>query len=279
MSNFAQIFDAMRNTPMNDWVGGSDPETVGNASANVMRRLLPLNGNSKVLDFGCGIGRVLAALKKDGPDPKNIVGMDIMPPVIDFCNQHLKPNLTNTTFELVNDKNDHYDHFIETNAGKTREALSSQYQDYFTDGCAFSVFTHVTKQDFAGLLKFISSMMVPGGRFLMTCFELNEFSRYMIEHQQTIFPLANKAWWEGGQILVGDANDPLAFIAFDRSLVEKLVWDAGLAISKVEYGCWMGGGIGSSLQDVMICTKLPTLLEKDKIKFTPLVSREAIAGR
>lgn len=277
MLNSSEIFDLMRATPMNDWVGGSDPEMVGQASSAIVTRLLPLPGTAKILDFGCGIGRVLASLRKQGVVSQPIVGMDIMPPVVDFCNAHLKPNMPGLNFELINDKNDHYDQFIEQNSGKSQDVLTLEYKNYFNVGYAFSVFTHVTKQDFGSLLKFVSSMMVPGGRFLFTCFELNEFSRYMIRHGQSMFPLTNKEEWEGGQILVGDGRDPLAFIAFDRSLVEQMVWDAGMAITKVEYGCWMGGSIGASLQDVMICTKLPTLLTPDKIVTTALVDREAMA--
>ncbi|MCI4590751.1 class I SAM-dependent methyltransferase [Sphingobium sp. BYY-5] len=278
MLTTAEIFDVMRGDSMNDWVGGSDPEAVGDASAVIMRRLLPLhNGTSRVLDFGCGIGRGLVSLRKTGLEPSAIVGMDIMPPVIDFCNNYIRPNLNNTWFELINDKNDHYDRFISQSGGKGREKLALEYDNYFSDGYAFSVFTHVTKEDFGGLLKFISSMMIPGGRFLLTCFELNEFSRYMINKGQSIFPLDNHVMWEDGNILVGNESDPLGFIAFDRSLIEKMAWDAGMAITKVEYGCWMGGGIGSSLQDVMICTKLPELVAREEVKMTPLVDRTNMA--
>lgn len=275
--NTAEIFDVMRRSTMNDWVGGSDPEIVGEASSNVVTRLLPLPGHARILDFGCGIGRVLAALRKRNITSQPIVGMDIMPPVIDFCNTYLQPNLSSLNFELIDDKNDHYDRFISGNNGKSRSQLAIQYQSYFDVGYAFSVFTHVSQEDFGGLLKFISAMMVPGGQFLMTCFELNEFSRYMIKNGQSLFPLVDKEEREGGKILIGDRSDPLAFIAFDRSLVEKMAWDAGMAITKVEYGCWMGGSIGTSLQDVMICTKLPSLLTSDQIRPTALVDRGAMS--
>ena len=274
MATIADIFELMRKSPMNDWVGGSDPEAVGGASVQIVQRLTTIhNGASRVLDFGCGIGRGLVALRKMGVAPKEIVGMDIMPPVIDFCNQNIQPNIDSVKFELINDRNDHYDQFISSNNGKSRDELAEQYRSNFHVGYAFSVFTHVTKKDFGGLLKFISAMMAPGGRFVMTCFELNEFSRYMIDHGQSIFPLENRVMQEGGKVMIANDYDPLAFIAFDRELVAQMVSDAGMAITKVEYGCWMGGGIGSSLQDVFVCTKLPDLISRENIKMTALVDR------
>lgn len=278
MTSIVEIFEEMRKSPMNDWVGGSDPEIVGDAAAHIIRRLVPLeNGKSRVLDFGCGIGRGLVALRKSGVAPAQIVGMDIMPPVVDFCNTHIQPHLDNVQFELIDDKNDHYDRFIADNSGKNRAQVSREYSNHFTAGYAFSVFTHVTREDFGGLLKLVSSMMVPGGRFLLTYFELNEFSRFMIRNGQPIFPLDNRVMKDNDNIMIANDYDPLAFIAFDRSLVEQMVWDAGMAITKVEYGCWMGGQIGSSLQDVMVCTKLPELTAKDSVKMTPMVDRSKMA--
>lgn len=276
MQSTVELFELMRKSPMNDWVGGTDPESVGDASAHYMRHLLPITNDSRILDFGCGIGRGLASLRKTHPLAE-IVGMDIMPPVIDFCRSEIATRFSNTKFELIDDSNDHYDQFIGNEVRKPKAQLSKEYASHFTDGYAFSVFTHVTKEDFGGLLKFISSMMVPGGRFLMTCFELNRYSRHMIEQGQSVFPFEDHVFEDGGDVLIGHKDDPLAFIAFDRQLIEKMVWDAGMAITKVEYGGWMGGGVGSALQDMMICTKLPELVAKDKVKFAQTVDRRTVA--
>lgn len=62
MSSIAEIFDRMRATEMNHWVGGSDPEAVGDASAAVVRRMLPWDGNARVLDFGCNMVSLLRNL-------------------------------------------------------------------------------------------------------------------------------------------------------------------------------------------------------------------------
>lgn len=277
MPSIAELFELMRQSPMNDWVGGTDPESVGDASAHYMRHLLPLTDSSRVLDFGCGIGRGLVSLRKTGLAPQEIVGMDIMPPVIEFCETHIKPSFENVGFELIDDSNDHYDQFISERRGKSKADIANRYKSYFTDGYAFSVFTHVSKDDFAGLLKFISSMMVPGGRFLMTYFELNEYSRFMIESGQSVFAFTDPLTVEDGKIFLGHKDDPLAFIAFDRQLVMDMVWAAGLAITKVEYGGWMGGGIGSALQDMMVCTKLPDLVAKDDVVLAQTVDRRTIA--
>lgn len=271
------IFDKMRSTQMNDWVGGSDPESVGDAHAEIIRRLLPLTSDSKVLDFGCGIGRGMLSLLKDAPLPRRIVGMDIMPPVIDFCRLNIQPGFPNTNFELVDDSNDHYDQFIDDVLRKPKIEVEKEYEGYFTDAYAFSVFTHIDRSNFEEVLRFVGSMLAPGGRFLLTCFTLTEFSRHMIERGQSVFPFSESVFVDNGEVLWGNRTDPLAFIAFDKAVLEEMAWNAGLAIMKVEYGCWMGGGIGASLHDLVVMTKPLPLVDQDKIIYTPLVDRNTLA--
>lgn len=277
VAEFSEIYEAMRATPMNDWVGGSDPEQVGDACVALLRSLVQLNGESRVLDFGCGIGRGLVSLHKSGIRPRQLVGMDIMPPVIDFCEQHIAPRLANTQFELIEGANDHYDRFIEQRDRQSHAALSAKYCDHFTDGYAFSVFTHVTRDDFQKLLTFVASMMKPGGRFLLTCFELNAYSRHMVMAGQSMFPLDRQRMADAGDIFIANPDDPLAFIAFDAGLIRDMVWRAGMAVTKVKYGCWMGGGIGDGLQDLIVCTKLPTIKDAQDVPMTALVARDPVA--
>jgi SAM-dependent methyltransferase len=275
MDVIANAFEKMRATQMNDWVGGSDPEAVGEAHANIIRRLLPIDSSSKVLDFGCGIGRGMLSLLKGAPQPEKIVGLDIMPPVIEFCRENIEPNFPNTSFELADDSNDHYDRFIGDVARKPKTELAKQYENYFSDAYAFSVFTHIDRKDFQDLLEFVGKMLMPGGRFLFTCFTLTEFSRHMIERGQAVFPLQDGAFVDDGKVLWGNRHDPLAFIAFDKMLLEEMAWKAGLAVMKVEYGCWMGGNIGSSLHDLVVVTKPLALQNADNIVYTPVVDRNS----
>ena len=276
MSKIDKIFAAMRATQMNDWVGGTDPEAVGDASAALIREFLPIDRDSKVLDFGCGIGRSIVSLLKSDT-PATLVGMDIMPPVIEFCDDYIKPAFPFTKFELVDDSNAHYDQFIGDQPRKSKDTILDEYADYFSDAYAFSVFTHIDRNDFQSLLEFVGKMLAPGARFLFTCFALTGHSRMMIEKGQSIFPFQDSVFVDGGSVFWGNKSDPLAFIAFDRQLLEEMVRDAGLAITKVHYGCWMGGNLGASLQDVFIVRKPFPLLNEGEIAMTPVVDRSTLS--
>ncbi len=278
ISVISAIFEKMRSTEMNDWVGGSDPEAVGDASADIIRRMMPVSSESRVLDFGCGIGRGMLSLLRGGA-PAKVVGMDIMPPVISFCQENIAPHFPGVSFDLIEGANDHYDQFIGDQFRKPLTQIKQDYKNYFNIAYAFSVFTHIDRKDFVDLLKLVEAMLAPGGYFLFTCFTLTEFSRKMIDHRQTIFPLADKAYVDNGEVLWGEKSDPLAFIAFDKQLLENMAWEAGLAIMKVEYGCWMGGNIGSSLHDLIVVRKPLPMVGQEEIVFTPVLDRNNLSSQ
>lgn len=272
MSDVSLLFDKMRDSKMNDWVGGSDPELVGRNQAAMIRSMINFDENSKVLDFGCGIGRTIAAIC-DGYRPAELLGLDIMPPVVEFCRKNVQPVVRNCSFETVVDYNDHYDHLKGAGTSKTKSEILERYHGRFNVGYALSVFTHVAADDMVELLKFVSNLLEPGGQFLFTCFSLTPYSRYMIENAQSIFPLDQKSWRNDGGVLIGNVSDPLAFIAFDRCDIERMAWEAGLAVTKQEYGVWMGGQLGSWLQDAVVCRKPLALKAAEDIEMTAVVAR------
>ncbi|HWU04566.1 MAG TPA: class I SAM-dependent methyltransferase, partial [Novosphingobium sp.] len=140
---------------------------------------------------------------------------------------------------------------------------------------AFSVFTHIDRKDFVGLLKTVAALLKPGGSFLFTCFTLTEFSRNMLANRQSVFKFNDSAFIDDGDVFIGERNDPLAFIAFDKMLLERMVWEAGLTITTLEYGAWMGGRLGSSLHDLIVVRRPFDLSNPDDIAKTPTVDRSA----
>ncbi|MDO9091528.1 MAG: class I SAM-dependent methyltransferase [Rubrivivax sp.] len=263
MSDLNQIFDEIRKSEMNDWVGGSDPEAVGDGCVGILRRYLTINASSRLLDFGCGIGRVLLSVLKHNPAVGHVTGFDIMPQVISFCEKHIADNFPQTSFELMQGSNDHYDLFIAAaseSKPKSHSTLLGQYGSSFTGAYAFSVFTHLERADFQALLKLLADLLEPGGELLFTAFLLTPYSRRAIEERTALFPFGETALEDNGSIFIGNPSDRLAFIAFDLPLVEQMVFDAGLILSHVEHGSWTGSGFAATLQDVIVCRR-PRVLQ------------------
>ena len=258
MPNTHDIYELIRQSEMNDWVGGSDPETVGNACRSILSRYITIDANSRLLDFGCGIGRVLLSVLQHTPAVGKITGFDIMPQVIRFCDTHIASAFPQTSFELIQGSNDHYDQFVSAGGAAIAKGPSNLLADYgssFTGAYAFSVFTHVEMADFRSLLVLVVSILQPGGEFLFTSFLLTPYSRQAIEQRTGLFPFGETAFEADGRVFIGNVPDRLGFIAFDMALVEQMVFDAGLVITHVEHGAWTGSGFSPSLQDVIVCRR------------------------
>lgn len=253
MTENREPFEEMRKSSLNARVGGADPEAVGAACFQLIDSHLQLAPDSKILDFGCGIGRVLHYVATQRKISQ-IVGMDIMPDVIEFCRTHIAPSNQYAHFELIADTNDHYDRFG-TNRGITKEQNRNKYQDYFDEVYAFSVFTHVDYDDFSSLLADIRNFLKPGGKFLFSAFALTNHSKSMIDLKRTQFGFEEGGFERSGAIIVGKHDDRLAFIGYELSIIEKFIFDAGLVLNTFEAGTWTGSGVGRSLQDLFVCER------------------------
>jgi SAM-dependent methyltransferase len=257
MNGVARIFETMRHSEMNSWVGGSDPETIGDASYRTLKKYIELNDNSKLLDFGCGIGRVALSVIKHTPNISCIIGLDIVPQFVDFCRENISTAFPQARFQRVKGRNDHYDKYIAAAPVKSvheDEALSTLSAS-FTGAYAFSVFTHVDIGDFGSLLQSLLDYLKPGGELLFTAFLLTPFSRNAIDAKTASIAFGDCGYESNGRIFIGNRRDRLAFVAYDLSSVEQVAYEAGLTITHVDYGSWTGASFSSSLQDVIVCRR------------------------
>jgi SAM-dependent methyltransferase len=240
---------------MNEWVGGTDPEFVGEINASILLKHLPVDGDTRLLDFGMGIGRVAAAVLRQRPQLKSLTGIDIIPRMVEFCETHIGARFPNVNFELLADQNVHYDPYQSQARPKTRADLSTIYGGKFDCAYAISVFTHIDVGYFVDLLRFVGALLAPGGRLLFSAFALTPFSRQQIATGKSAIPVPHPAYEQDGAVLIGNTADRLAFIGYDISLLEHMVWEAGLIPSAIEYGAWRGDKLSGSWQDNIVCRK------------------------
>lgn len=250
------VFAAMRKSEMNDWVGGGDPKIAGVIMASSVRERLRIDEQSSVLDFGCGNGRVAVGFLGDDPQPRHYVGFDIVPALVDFCRAEIAPTCPVAAFELIEGDNSYYDKFKQgTTLPRSRDALTASYGNSFSHGFAISVFTHLDVEAFQRELRFIASLLRPGGTFLFSAFTLTRYARSRIPLGSPHFDFGRGEYRDEGGIFVASSDDPLAFVAYDSSLIEAFVEQSGLVITSVDYGQWMGGEIGHMLHDHYVCRK------------------------
>lgn len=253
------LYEKLRASGMNDWVGGADPEQAGQGAFDILVRHAPIGYDTRLLDFGCGIGRVALGVLKHRPLVKSLIGVDIVPKMVAFCRETIGAPFPQTQFDLLADRNEHYERY-KAEAGelgvtaKSREELIAAHGGQIDLAYAFSVFTHIDREDFGPLLQLVGSLLKPGGSFVFTAFLLTPLSRERIAAEATQAQFPQPAF-EGEDVFVGNTADRLAFIAYDMRLMDRMIAEAGLVQTAVDYGDWRGGGLSLSWQDVVVCRK------------------------
>lgn len=229
--------------------GGGDFNRVGEEYFRYFVGLGGLKPQERVLDIGCGIGRMAVPLTRYLSDRGSYEGIDVFPKGIAWCQENITPRYPNFRFRVADIKNKEY------NPGG-RFAASEYEFPYANEAFDFvlltSVFTHLLPDEVENYLSEIRRVLAPGGRCLASFFLLNEESLGAIRSGTSTIDFRHAF----GGYRVKDVDTPEAAIAFPEDYVRSLYAERGLGIVEpVRYGSWPGRRAFLSYQDVVIAVK------------------------
>jgi len=231
------------------FVGDGDFRKVGEEFRHYFVDLGHLQPDDRVLDVGCGIGRMAVPLTAYLSPQGEYWGFDIVREGIDWCNAAIAGSFPNFHFEHADVFNEHY------NPAGTHLAREYRFphEDSSIDFVFLtSVFTHMLPPDLENYLSEISRVMRPGGRCLMTFFLLNDESRGSIKNRSSTLDFAHAI--DG--CLAIDADDPEAALAYDEDEVRARLAAVRLRIDEpIRFGSWCGRPSYLSYQDIILVTK------------------------
>lgn len=231
------------------FVGDSDFEAAGREFFGYFKDLCGLQPREKVLEVGCGIGRMAVPLTAylDGETGGAYDGIDIVKDGIDWCRKNISPTHPHFNFQLADVKNSLYNPKGNYNA--------SEYVFPFNDGSfdfifLTSVFTHMLSPELKNYLAEISRVLKPGGRVLITFFLLNEESLVYAGGDDSRF----SEEYEGCRVI--DKNIPEAAIAYEEPFIRDLFIKNKLEITEpIRYGSWCNRKEYLSAQDIVVAIK------------------------
>jgi SAM-dependent methyltransferase len=247
-----RIYTAMRQRV--DWAGLGDPPAIGALNFNCIIDNLPLQRHHAVFDFGCGIGRTSVFLAEFLNEGGCVVGSDIVPSWIRFCQEQFADCFPNARFYCVKATNPVYDDLIaaDTAAGGVidEDQFFLRYSEAFDVVVAFSVFTHFDPNMAAYYLSSLRDMTKLSGHLFLTWF---------LDHPSN--PVETRL---GPNEDFRDRYGKLEFAIFRLDAVAELAANAGLLVERISYGSWRNWPPETSLkgqhdQDIVILRpNLPT---------------------
>jgi SAM-dependent methyltransferase len=207
-----------------------------------------LQPEHRVLEIGCGIGRMARPLTKYLVKG-TYEGIDIVPRGIRWCQDHITNRYPNFHFQLADVENREYNPSGRFRATEYRFPFNDKEFDFIY---LTSVFTHMQKNDMTHYLREISRTLRNNGKCLITFFLLNSESRKLINAGQSsldfLFP-QDGCW-------TADEKLPENALAYEEEYVRGIFAESLLALENAQYGAWCGRSEYLSYQDVLVAKKV-----------------------
>jgi len=178
-----------------------------------LENLAGLTRESRVLDWGCGAGRLAVGVREYFGQVADYHGVDIQPELIGWAEANLAgPGFRFTCLDVSNER---------YNPDGTPERTIGAAPGFVDVLYAYSVFSHMNDEDTASYLDLIATALSDDGRAFVTCF-VEEGVPDWEENPTGYGPLE----WKGR----------LHCTRFARRHFEEHVNAAGLAVDLFEYG-------------------------------------------
>ncbi|HEY2638217.1 MAG TPA: class I SAM-dependent methyltransferase, partial [Solirubrobacteraceae bacterium] len=156
-----------------NFVGPGDFAATGEEFLGHFTALAGLRPDERVLDVGCGIGRMARPLARYLVPPGAYAGFDVVPEAIAWCTRAYA-GLPHFAFHLAEVRNAVYRPDSGVPAAEYRFPFPDAAFDF---AFATSVFTHLLPTDAERYLAELARVVRPGGRVLLTFFVLDDDAR------------------------------------------------------------------------------------------------------
>jgi SAM-dependent methyltransferase len=225
-------------------VGDSDFVQTGDEFGALLERLEVLDPTARVLDIGCGAGRIARALAGRLRPPASYDGFDVMADAIGWCATQYRRTPVPFRFVHADIENAMY------NPGGV--VAPAQYRFPYDDAAfdlvlATSVFTHLLADTARRYVAEAARVLAPGGVLFTTWF--------LMRPQPS--PAAAFRFTRLGDdgAAVADRGLPEAAVAYDAAWVEDELARYGLALRQPALPGRWAGTPGTTFQDIVIAKR------------------------
>ncbi len=168
-----------------------------------------LRPDGRVLDVGCGVGRIAVALTGYLDRNGRYDGFDVVPQEIAWCRKHVSARFPNFRFQLADVHNRTYNP-----KGRTR---ASEYRFPYDDNSfdlvvLASVFTHMLSRDMERYVMEVSRVLKRGGQCFVSFYLLNDEARENIGAGISAFDFKNTL----DECRVQKADNPESAVAHEE---------------------------------------------------------------
>lgn len=215
--------------------GDGDYRAIGAEFLGHFVRLADLRPNERVLDIGCGIGRMAVPLTQYLSDEGGYTGIDIVRDGIAWCDRTISPVYPNFHFRHLDLQHPLYNPQGKANAAEITLPFPDGAFDFI---CLASVLTHIESAVLLNYAREIARLLAPDGRCFATAFLVNPPARDALRRGKGRIAIDPDG--EGPEFHA-DPAAPMAAVAYDEDfLLEKFLRFDLKRQRPAIYGSWSG---------------------------------------
>ena len=224
------------------YVGDGDFQAIGAEFLDHFIRLGGLKPSDRVLDIGCGIGRMAVPLTQYLDAGGSYEGFDPVGAGIVWCTQTITPVYPAFRFQHLDIAHPIYNPNGCLPGTDLHLPLRSGSFDF---ACMVSVATHLPVDEIGVYASEVARVLKPGGRILVTAFLVDE------DRPGQASPRFRP--WTDGHGWIANEAAPLAAIGFPRATFTHILAEAGLCVDLVSLGNWSGDS-SDHFQDLIVAS-------------------------
>jgi SAM-dependent methyltransferase len=206
-------------------------ERSGEEMARSIVALCHLSPSSRVLEVGCGCGRLARALAGYLSSAGSYAGFDVTPELIDWCKRHLEPLLPNFRFSLAD---------IHAPSHNPRGALTASAYRFsfaareFDAAVVSAVFTHMLADEIENYIAQLARVLRPNGHAFITALLFDDEAEKAVAQGSTAFDFRHPV----GPCMTFDRDRPQEGVACPESWLGQILERNGFAIDVIQRGNW-----------------------------------------
>jgi cyclopropane fatty-acyl-phospholipid synthase-like methyltransferase len=214
-----------------------DPALFVSSGRETLRQASELMGllpSHRLLDLGCGCGRVAVPAMDFLDDSGSYAGLDVDSACVEWCRENIEAQDGRFSFTRLDVRSDSYN---PSGAIPPDRAAFPFPDEDFDRALVSSVFTHLTEEGIVRYVAELRRVLRPGGVLLASLLLMNGAAESAVEAGTTSFGFRHRLERHSWTL---DPNNPLDGVAVDETWFQSVVRENGLVLDQMVYGNWRG---------------------------------------